>query len=61
MILFQKSHPKRTLIPLAGTCPCQSEIGGVNGNNMKGNYLSGKPRPVAGELHNLMDIPGTST
>ena len=24
--------------------------GGVKGYNMKGNYLSGKPRPVTGEL-----------
>ncbi len=26
-------------------------VGGVKGHNMKGNYLSGKRRPVAGELH----------
>jgi hypothetical protein len=26
-------------------------VGGVKGHNMKRNYLSGKPRHVAGELH----------
>ena len=26
-------------------------VGGVKGHNMKRNYLTGKPRPVAGELH----------
>jgi len=28
-------------------------VGGVKGNNMKRNYLTGKPRPMAGELHFL--------
>jgi hypothetical protein len=26
-------------------------VGGVKGYNMKRHYLTGKPRPVAGELH----------
>ena len=26
-------------------------VGGVKGHNMKRNYLTGKPRPVGGELH----------
>ncbi len=29
----------------------QSGIGGVKGHNTKRNYLAGKPRPVAVELH----------
>jgi hypothetical protein len=37
---------------LTGTCPRKPRLaGGVKGHNMKRNYLSGKPRPVAGELH----------
>jgi hypothetical protein len=28
--------------------PALCGIGGVKGHNMKGSYLSGKPRPVAG-------------
>ena len=30
--------------------PAYGGIGGVKGHNMKENYLTGKPRPVAGEL-----------
>jgi len=32
--------------------PASGGIGGVKGHNMKRDYLAGKPRPVAGELHN---------
>jgi len=34
--------------------PCLSagrQVGEVKGHNMKRDYLTGKPRPVAGELH----------
>ena len=31
-------------------------VGGVKGHNMKRNYLTGKLRPVAGELHIGADI-----
>ncbi len=31
--------------------PAMGGIGGVKGHNMKRNYLAGKPRPAAGELH----------
>ena len=34
--------------------PCKPRlVGGVKGHNMKRDYLTGKPRPVAGELHIL--------
>jgi hypothetical protein len=29
-------------------------LGGIKGHNMKRNYLTGKPRPVAVELQNLL-------
>jgi DNA polymerase-2 len=32
--------------------PASGGIGGVKGHNMKRDCLAGKPRPVAGELHN---------
>ncbi len=32
--------------------PASGGIGGVKGHNMKQDYLAGKPRPVAEELHN---------
>ncbi len=31
-------------------------VGGVKGHNIKRDYLTGKPRPVAGELHSGMSF-----
>jgi len=33
-----------------------SGIGGVKGHNKKGEFISGKPRPMSGELHNTWQL-----
>ncbi len=41
---------------LAGTCPASPALrDGAKGHNTKGNYLTGKPRPLGRGFNNLFD------
>jgi hypothetical protein len=41
---------------IAGKCPVNPALkGGVKGNNIKGNYLTGKPR-LLGRVASLLEV-----